>query len=232
MKQAVSVIAVALLIASGAYPSNLSAQEPTRSPSRFVPRVSLAGAFDARNNGRGDDEMYLGLTTLEWTTRVTGLALRADAIYARRDWIYRRHDLPDCNTICALTPGTGRFAYMASKVTAAGAMAGATYDLRYRGALRPYVLASAGVVQTRDKFRAGTATTFTCEKACTLAAPATGPAIVREDRPISPAAHVGAGLVYSFPWVSVLAEARYLAVAYGNTRGLNGAVPVSLGLRF
>ena len=89
MKQAVSVIAVALLIASGAYPSNLSAQEPTRSPSRFVPRVSLAGAFDARNNvprigriliARGRDATDVALSSTFGRNTLTSFRVWTDEV--------------------------------------------------------------------------------------------------------------------------------------------------------
>ena len=210
----------------------LAAQEVMRFPGRFVPRVSVAGAFDARDNGRGDDEMYLGLASLEWATRTPGLVVRLDGLYARRDWINRREPLPECIPTCTPPATLGGFTYMASKVTAAGAMAGVTYDLRPSRAFRPYVLASAGVVQTHDKFVAGTAEPISCLTVCTLAKPATPPRVQRNDRPVSAAAQVGTGVAYSAGWFSIFAEARYMTVDYANTRGLNGAVPVSLGLQF
>jgi hypothetical protein len=54
----------------------------------------------------------------------------------------------------------------------------------------------------------------------------------RNDRPAKTAAQIGPGVVYSFAWLSFLAEARYMAVDYANPRGLNGAVPIALGVRF
>lgn len=230
MKRASFAIVVSLL-GSVSDTARLSAQEPVRVANRFVPRVSLGGAFDARNNGRGDAEMYFGLATLEWGTRVPGLALRADAIYARRDRISRLD--PPCGVTCDPSPGAPlELSFLSSKVTAAGAMGGVTYDLRRDGAFRPYVFGSGGGVQTRDKFSAGTMTLPACEvHPCTWALIGS-PAIQRNDRIVSVAAQVGVGIVYSWRWVSVLAETRYMAVDYADTRGLNGALPISLGLRF
>jgi hypothetical protein len=230
MKRA-SFAMVLSLLGPVSYTELLPAQEPIRVANRFVPRVSIGGAFDARNNGRGDPEMYFGVATLEWRTRVPGLALRADGTYARRDRIDRSEAL--CGATCDPLPGAPqRFSFFSSKVTAAGAMVGVTYDLRRHGAFRPYVLGSGGVVQTHDKFSAGTAALPLCEvNPCALAL-AAYPVRQRNDRPVSVAAQVGVGLVYSWRWISVLAETRYMAVDYANTRGLNGAVPVSLGLRF
>jgi len=231
MKRASFAMVVSLL-GTASHAERLAAQEPLRVANRFVPRVSVGGAFDARNNGRGDPEMYFGLATLEWSTRVPGLALRADGLYARRDRIDRSEPL--CGPTCDPIPGAPlAFSYLSSKVTAAGVMVGVTYDLRRHGAFRPYVLGSGGVVQTHDKFSAGTATLPVCEvDPCIWALAANSVVTQRNDRPVSVGAQVGVGLVYSWRWVSVLAETRYMAVDYANTRGLNGAVPVSLGLRF
>lgn len=227
MKRASFAIAASTLLGFGvARPGILEAQEPARLPSRFIPRVSAAGAFDARHNGRGDPEMYLGLATLEWNTNVTGLALRVDGVYARRDYIYRvEQPCMTCDRI------GNSYAFLSSKVTGAGGMVGATYDLRHHGAFRPYVLGTGGIVQTHDKFAAGTTTVPACATTVCLLAAATG-VTQRNDRPVKTAAQLGAGVVYSWRWVSVLAETRYIAVDYANTRGLNGAVPVSLGVRF
>lgn len=229
MKRASFALVLVSLVAASLSSAELGAQETMRFPSRFVPRVSLAAAFDARNNGRGEDEMYLGLASLEWSTHTPGLAVRLDGIYARRDWIDRRQPLPECIPTCTPPATLGGFSYMASKVTAAGAMAGVTYQLRPGHALRPYVLASAGVVQTHDKFFAGTADPITCPTACILPASAASPRVARNDRPVSAAGHVGTGVAYSAGWISIFAEARYMTVDYANTRGLNGAVPISLG---
>ena len=54
----------------------LPSQEPRRVSDPRIRRVSVAGAYDVRSNGACAPEMYVGLATLEWTTRVTGLALR------------------------------------------------------------------------------------------------------------------------------------------------------------
>ena len=224
MKRALFAVAAAtvLMLCRG---EPLAGQEASRLQSGLIPRISVGGAFDARNNGRGDAEMYLGLASLEWTTNVTGLALRLDGIYAKRDRIDRRQTLPET------VPGIMPFSFFSSKVTAAGAMAGVTYDLRRGGDFRPYVLASAGAVKTHDRFASGT--TFICPACTTIALNMVAPALtVRQERPLAGAAQFGAGMVYSFPVVSILAEARYMTVSYGNTRGLNGAVPVSLGLQF
>ena len=228
MKRASFVVVLVSVVGAASPISHLVAQGSARFPSQLVPRVSVGGAFDARNNGRGDDEMYLGLATLEWNTNVRGLSLRADGLYARRDWIHRRQPLPECDPTCA--PGVlGGFTYSTAKVTAAGAMLGVAYDLFSSRAFRPYVLASGGVVQTHDKFVAGTAPVFDCPTACTLASIARAPDIERNVRPVRVAAQVGAGASYSVRWVSVFAEARYMTVDYPYARGLNGAVPVSLG---
>ena len=223
MIRASSSIAFVLSIAwAAADVTALSAQEGRQSSSKFIPRVSLSGAFDARNNGRGDPEMYLGLASLEWNTRVTGLALRADAIYARRDRITRQEQ--PC--IACDRVGNG-YSFFSSKVTAAGGMIGASYDVQARRGVRPYVLVGAGLVRIHDKFASGTAS-YSCIGLCL--ASATALPIVRNERPVSGAVQAGVGLAYSWRWLSALAETRYMAADYANTRGLNGAVPVSLGL--
>jgi hypothetical protein len=228
MKRASFAMVLVSVVGAASPISHLMAQGSARFRSQLVPRISVGGAFDARNNGRGDDELYLGLATLEWHTGVRGLALRADGLYARRDWVNRRQPLPACDPTCA--PGVfGGFTYSTAKVTAAGAMLGATYDVLWRGAFRPYVLASGGVIQTHDRFVAGTAPMFECPTACILTSIARAPDAERNVRPVRAAAQVGAGASYSIRWVSVFAEARYMTVDYPYARGLNGAVPVSLG---
>ena len=228
MKRASFAMVVSLL-GTGSHAERLTAQEPLRVANRLVPRVSLGGAFDARNNGRGDPEMYFGLATLEWSTSVPGLTLRADGIYARRSRISRWE--PVCGPTCDPIPGAPQmYSTMYSKVTGAGAMVGVTYDLRRDGAFRPYVLGSGGVVQTNDKFSSGTVRWPLCDSdVCALPAP---PVNQRRVRPVSVAAQAGVGLVYSWRWVSAFAETRYMAVDYAPARGLDGALPVSLGLRF
>jgi hypothetical protein len=222
MKRALFVIAAPVL-AAGFPGGSLGAQDTSRFPSRLIPRVSVAGAFDARNNGRGDDEMYLGLTALEWDTNVPRLAVRVDGIYARRDWFQHQQPLPGF-------PGNTAFAYQTSKVTAAGAMTGVTYAFRGIGSLRPYALASAGVMKTNDRNASGTA--IICP-ACSITRSAIAPAeTLRRDKPLTGAGQIGVGALYSFSWVSVLAETRYMTVGYEPSRGLNGAVPLSLGMRF
>ena len=168
--------------------------------------------------------MYLGLAALEWDTKVTGLALRLDGLYARRDWASQLTPLPDDPPMFA-----NRFAFRGSRVSAAGALVGLTYDFGLRSAFRPYVLGSTGLVRLNDRVTSGVS--FMCTGTCVMLASA--PAMnVQQNRPLTGAAQVGAGFVYAFPWVSLVADARYMTVNYSPTRGLNGAVPVSLGLRF
>ena len=184
-------------------------------------RVSIAGC---------EPEMYLGLATLEWTTRLTGLALRVDGFYAARDRLSRFE--PTCGPTCDPLPGTNNISFLSSKVTAAGALVGVTYDVRRSGAFRPYILGSVGAVRSNDRWTKGvTSTNLPCVNPCTIT-PIGSPSIQRSERPLSAAAQVGVGLVYSWRWFSVFGETRYMAVDYANTRGLNGAVPASLGLRF
>ena len=169
--------------------------------------------------------MYFGLATLEWTTRVTGLALRADGVYAKRERFDRFE--PSYGG-CELSPGATDASYLSSKITAAGALIGVTFDLG-RGPFRPYVFGSAGAVRTHDRFTSGVTSYPTCEPTCLLPLNAAGE---RHERPLSAAGQVGLGLAYSFPWFSVVGETRYTAVGFSTTRGLDGAVPVSLGMRF
>lgn len=229
MKRTSFAIVISLL-GTALPPMELSSQEPLRFADARIPRVSVAGAFDARNNGRSEPEMYLGLATLEWTTRLTGLALRVDGFYAARDRLTRFE--PTCGPTCDPLPGTNNISFLSSKVTAAGALVGVTYDVRRSGAFRPYILGSVGAVRSNDRFTTGvTSTTLPCVNPCTII-PLGAPSHQRSERPLSAAAQVGLGLVYSWRWFSVFGETRYMAVDYANTRGLNGAVPVSLGVRF
>jgi hypothetical protein len=223
MHRASFVIAIATLLGNACAVETAAAQSATI-PSRLIPRVTAAGAFDARNNGRGDPEMYLGIASLEWGTSASGLALRLDGLYARRDRI-SHVDSPcdDCDRL-----GNGA-SYYSSKVTGAGALIGATYTLLRHRPFRPYVLGGVGVVRTHDRFVAGVMPP-PCTSIC-LAVARRAPTVDRNERPMSAAANAGVGAVYSWDWFSVLAEARYLAVGYANTRGLDGAVPVSLGVR-
>ena len=105
------------ILASSVIPAAaLPAQEPARLPTRFIPHVSVAGGLDARNDGSGDPEMYFGLATLEWRTRVSGLSLRVDGIYANRDRINR------FETPCITCDRVGSdYSFLSSKVTGAGA---------------------------------------------------------------------------------------------------------------
>jgi hypothetical protein len=223
MQRASFATVVSVLLAGVSGLAN--AQEPSRLDGRLMPRITVAGAFDARNNGSGDPELYLGLATLEWNTRVRGLAVRVDGMYAQRDRINHAR----CAERCESLPGVAVYSFLSSKVTAAGAMAGITYALRSRGAVRPYVLAAAGLMRSHDKFVSGTQ--IVCPACATVNV--TAPALEsRNEQPLSAAAQAGVGVAYSLRWFSVLAESRYVAVDYQNTRALNGAVPVSLGIRF
>jgi hypothetical protein len=229
MKRTWSAIALVTLVASSAALSTAAtAQEPVRLPTRLIPRVSVAGGLDARNDGSGDPEMYFGLATLEWGTGVSGLSFRVDGVYANRD----RINPVEAPCITCGRVGTDN-AFLSSKVTGAGALVGATYELRHGRAFRPYILGGAGMILTHDKSTSGKFRYPTCGvETCNMVAAIAGPVTQRNDRPTKAAAQLGAGLVYSWQWVSVLAEARYLAVDYANPRGLNGAVPISLGVRF
>ena len=236
MKRASFAMAAATLLGSTLGSSGLRAQESPRDWTRFVPRVSMAGAFDARNNGRSDPEMYLGLMSLEWDTRVPRLSLRVDGIYAKRDWATRL--ARNCAgrgsvDVDCILPGGATHSFFASKVGAAGGMIGVTYDLRERSAFRPYILTGAGMVRSHDNNVAGRFTPIApCPTAECIIAAVGQPATQRNERPLTAAAQIGGGMALSLPWVSVFAEARYYAVGYSNTRVLRGAVPVSLGLRF
>ena len=225
MKRAsVAIAAVALVASTFGLASEVAGQEPARFPRQLIPRVSVAGALDVRSNKLGDHETYFGLGALEWDTKVNGLAFRLDGLYARRDWGTQVEPLPDA------PPMFVRFAFQGSKATAAGALAGLTYDLRQRGAFRPYVLASAGLLQTNDRVSRGIS--FMCTGECVTIASSAPAVTVQQQKRLTGAAQMGAGIVYSFPWVSLFADARYMTAGYSKTRALNGAVPVSLGVRF
>jgi hypothetical protein len=106
---------------------------------------------------------------------------------------------------------------------------GATYEILREGPLRPYLLGGIGAIETHDEAVRGTA--FLCSaRFCALANSARA-LIVEDERPISGAAHIGAGAAYTWRWISLVGEARYFAVTNGISRGLNGALPVSLGVR-
>ena len=231
MKRTSFAIVISLLGTPLPHTHDLWAQEPLRFSDSRIPRVSVAGAFDARTNGRREPEMYLGLATLEWAAKATGLAFRIDGIYARRGTVNRSE--PTCGATCDPLPGAPvTYSVLFSKLTAAGALLGVTYDVRSRGAFRPYVLGGVGAMRTHDRFASGTTTIWGCNlNPCNMPVPPNA-THVRQERPLSVAAQMGLGLVYSTRWVSVFGETRYMAVDYANTRGLNGAVPVSLGLRF
>ena len=224
MHRASFVIAIATLLGNAFALGSAAAQAATVIPNRLIPRVTAAGALDARNTGRGDPEMYLGLAMLEWRTAVSGLAVRVDGLYASRDRVsHVEQPCVDCDR-----RGNGS-SYYSSTVTGAGVLIGATYTMVRHRPFRPYALGGVGVVRTHDRFVAGVMPP-PCTSICVAVAPVTA-AVDRNDRPMSAAAHAGVGAVYSWDWFSVLAEARYMAVNYANTRGVNGAVPVSLGVR-
>jgi hypothetical protein len=199
----------------------LCAQEPNRAGSPLIPHVAAAGALDLRNGETRHQPMYLGLTTLEWSTRVPGLGLRLDGVYAgrREDFRLWPQFEPGARVV------TENVYY--SKVRGQGAFAGATYELVHRGRFRPYALAGVGAIRTHEKSVTGTTTL--CTAICL--AEATMPT-TRNERPLNGAAQAGVGAVYTWRWVSVVAETRYFAVANRNVRGLNGALPLSLGVRF
>ena len=215
------------LVASLAIRASASAQEPMRAGSPLIPHVTASGAFDLRNGQTGHPPMYLGVASLEWPTRISGLGVRLDAVYAKRKPDIRVH--PDeCGASC--NPGIGTTSVYSSRVTGQGAFAGATYDLVRHGAFRPYLTGGVGAVQTHHKFIIGTS--WVCRAEICALANGASPLRFGDDRPVSGAATIGLGAVYTWRWVSVVGAARYYAVNNGITRGLNGGFPVSLGLRF
>jgi hypothetical protein len=221
----VSWTVLAIALAAG---GSLGAQEPTRAGSRFVPHVSAAAAVDLRNGESRYPDMYMGFANLDWSTAVPGLGVRLEGLYAarsRNDRLYPQ----DCGPLCG-SGGAGTALY-SMKVSAKGALLGATYELVRQGHLRPYVVGGAGAIQTRDQSVTGTVFLCPIEVTCAMRNSASA-VTVTDDRPVSAAAHIGAGAVYTWRWISVVGEARYFAVSNGISRGLNGALPLSLGLRF
>jgi hypothetical protein len=197
----------------------------------LIPHVSVAGAFDLRNAESRYPNMYLGFANLDWRTGVPGLGIRLEGLYASRardDRLYPQ----GCGPLCgSALDAVSISALYSVKVSAKGALVGATYDLISRGRLRPYVVGGAGAVETHDKSVTGSVLRCAAE-ACAALNYAAAPLMVRDERPVSAAATIGAGAVYSWRWISVVGEARYFAVSGGAARGLNGALPLSLGLRF
>ena len=211
--------------------ASVGAQEPIRAGSRFVPHVSVAGAFDLRNAESRYPAMYLGFANLDWSTGVPGLGIRLEGLYASRARDNRLYP-QDCGPLC----GSGIDAIAISalysvKVSAKGALVGATYDLISRGRFRPYVVGAAGAVETHDESVTGSVLRCAAE-ICAALNYAGPPLMVRDERPVSAAATIGAGAVYGWRWISIVGEARYFAVSNGASRGLNGALPLSLGFRF
>jgi hypothetical protein len=90
-------------------------------------------------------------------------------------------------------------------------------------------MASVGAVQTND--RAIRRTRIVCP-ACLASADYITTPVRTNDRTVTGAAEWGAGAAFRWRWVSVVGEARYIVVANGTARGLNGAFPFALGLRF
>ena len=205
--------------------STLRAQEPVTAPS-WVPRVSLSGALDLRNISTDYSQMYLGMVGLEWRTNVRGLGLRFDGLFARRSG-KNRLTVNTCgdDADCVGYPNAAIYDVYRSKVSATGAFVGATYAIE-RGAFRSYALGGIGAVQTRDRQLRGVK--IVCA-ACNYITP---DPTVSDGSPISGAAQLGMGATYSLRWVFLVMEARYFAVTNGIARGLNGASPLSLGLRF
>jgi len=201
-------------------------QEPVRARSAFVPHVSVAGALDLRNSWSRYPSMYMGLAGLEWPTGISGLGLSIEGLYARRGQDIRVFP-QDCGPACE--PGISTFSNSWSQVSATGGFVGATYELMRRRRFRPHVMASVGAVQTND--RAIRQTKIVCPSCLASADYITTPTRVN-DRTLTGASGLGAGATYSWRWVSVVADARYIAVANGIARGLNGAFPFALGLRF
>jgi hypothetical protein len=229
-----ALLATAVATLAGAAASE--AQIPFPAPHRLIPHVGVAAAVDARNGDSRWGDMYLGFATLEWATTVPRLGIRLEGLYG-----HRAEEIllsPGCGPLCTSVPQLSAMSVSSAKVRAAGALVGATYELRPIGRLRPYVVGGVGAI--RSHFRTTYATTYAttsgtpwlcASTVCTLAGPA-GPVLVRNERPLSAAGQLGGGAVYTWNWISVIAEARYLAVPNGTTRGLNGALPVSLGVRF
>jgi hypothetical protein len=225
-----ALLATAVATLSGAAASEAQISVPAAR--RLIPHLGVAAAVDARNGESRWADMYLGFATLEWATTVPRLGIRLEGLYAHRaEEIFLS---PGCGPLCTSVPQFSAVSVSSAKVRAAGALVGATYELRPLGRLRPYVVGGVGAIRShvRTTYATTSATPWRCASTfCTLAG-AAGPLLVRNERPLSAASQFGAGAVYTWNWLSVIAEAQYIAVPNGTTRGVNGALPVSLGLRF
>jgi hypothetical protein len=205
------------------------AQESARARRWLIPHVGASAAVDARNGESRWTDMYLGFATLAWDTPVPRLQVRLDGVYARRSEEIRLYGDP-CGPLCS-TPDVATVPIYWSKVKAAGAFVGAAYDIGRgrQGPLRPYVVGGIGGVRGHYESLAGT--TQRCTSEVCAAQNTVSTLVRRNERPLSGAVNVGAGTAYTWRWIAVVAEARYVAVHNGTTRGLNGALPVSLGVR-
>jgi hypothetical protein len=203
-------------------------QEPLRVGNPLVPHVSASAALDLRNGQSRYPAMYLGFANLEWSTHVPGLGIRVEGVYARRGQENRVYAVA-CGSDCYNPPGSIPSVVYWSQTSAAGGFVGAAYDVLHGGAFRPHVMASVGAAQTHDRSIRGL--TGGCPT-CAVSAGNTTPLLRTNERTVSGAAEIGAGAAYSWRWISVVAEARYVAIANGSARGMNGAFPLSLGFRF
>jgi hypothetical protein len=222
---ALSVAAAATI--AGSAPAAAQDTHPDR---WLIPHVGAAAALDARNGESRWSDMYLGSATLEWETPVPSLGIRLEGLYARRGQLNLLYS-QGCGATCGGDPEINTSAAYSSKMTAGAGFVGVTYQTLRRGAFRQYVVGGVGAVRTHTVSASGTVARWLCTDVCILpAGPASGYS-VRNERPLSTAGNIGAGAVYAWRWVSVAGEARYIAVPNGTTRGLNGALPVSLGIR-
>jgi hypothetical protein len=220
-----AIVSWTALVVLTAYAS-IDAQEPVPAGNRLIPHIAIAGGLDMRNGESRYPDMYLGVASLEWRTRLPRLGLRLEALYASRSRDNRLQP-QDCGSTCSPIPEISLASVYSSKVSAKGALLGATYEVLRQGPLRPYVVGGIGVVQTRDEAISRTS----CSGSFCALANWVSALTIQDDRPTSGAAHVGGGASYTWRWISVVGEARYFAVTNGMSRGLNGALPVSLGVR-
>lgn len=222
---ALSVAAAATI--AGSAPAAAQDTHPER---WFIPNVGAAAALDARNGESRWSDMYLGSATLEWETPVPSLRVRLEGLYARRGQLNLVYP-QGCGTTCGGDPEISTSSPYSSKMTAVAGFVGVTYQTLRRGAFRQYVVGGVGAVRTHSVSTSGTVGRWLCTDMCILAASAASGFSVRNERPLSTAGNIGAGAMLTWRWVSVAAEARYVAVPNGTTLGLNGALPVSLGIR-
>ena len=222
---------VAVTAANLVVGAQLIAQEADRVGNRLVPHISASGAVDLRGGHNDYRAMYLGTAALDWSTRTPGLGLRLEAMYASRGSeprLYPASSFEPCGLPEVCDARTPQY----TRVRALGVTLGATYDIIRHGRVRPYVVGGTGVVRMNQ--RIVRRREFLCPDPCVIAAGTTPVVIttITTERPMAGTAHVGAGAVLAWRWVSIVGETRYIAVTNRFPRGLNGAMPFSLGLRF